>query len=187
MLAPCHIMYVLKEVNGGSGWSLCDHLQSGGRGREHDPTWDNIARWTEGIFSLPKEIPWSELEKDCWARRKKMLPRICAVNVKKTSGSYVSKEKEIHTAARNSAHILRQQLDLYAPDMVICCGTDAAFVDACFPDRQIDWQMTSRGVWYFRENSMVFIAFAHPAARVKDCYLYYALMDAVREILKIEN
>lgn len=42
--APYRIMYVLKEVNGGSGWSLCDHLQSGGRGREHDPTWDNIAR-----------------------------------------------------------------------------------------------------------------------------------------------
>ena len=30
--APYRIMYVLKEVNGGSGWSLCDHLQSGGRG-----------------------------------------------------------------------------------------------------------------------------------------------------------
>lgn len=24
-------MYVLKEVNGGSGWSLCDHMMSGGR------------------------------------------------------------------------------------------------------------------------------------------------------------
>ena len=85
--APYRIMYVLKEVNGGSGWSLCDHLQSGGRDREHDPTWDNIARWTEGIFNLPKELPWSELEKDCWTRREKILPKICAINVKKTSGS----------------------------------------------------------------------------------------------------
>ena len=24
-------MYVLQEVNGGSGWSLCDHMMSGGR------------------------------------------------------------------------------------------------------------------------------------------------------------
>ena len=93
--APYRIMYVLKEVNGGSGWSLCDHLQSGGRDREHDPTWDNIARWTEGIFNLQKELPWSEVEKDCWTRREKMLPKICAINVKKTSGSYVSKNKEV--------------------------------------------------------------------------------------------
>lgn len=44
IVAPYRIMYVLKEVNGGSRWSLCDHLQSGGRGREHDSTGDNIAR-----------------------------------------------------------------------------------------------------------------------------------------------
>lgn len=57
---------MLKEVNGGSGWSLCDHLRGGGREQEHDVTWDNIARWTEGILNLPYEIPWLELEKDCY-------------------------------------------------------------------------------------------------------------------------
>ena len=28
--AAYRIMYVLKEVNGGSGWSLCDHLRGQG-------------------------------------------------------------------------------------------------------------------------------------------------------------
>lgn len=46
--------------------------------------------------------------------------------------------------------------------------------------------MTMRGVRYFRDDDLVVIAFSHPAARVKDCYLYYALMDAIREILNIE-
>ena len=184
--APYRIMYVLKEVNGGSSWSLCDHLQSGGRDREHDPTWDNIARWTEGIFNLTEEIPWSELENNCWNRRERMLPKICAINVKKTSGGYTSKDKEIYSAAVNNADILRQQLALYTPDIVICCGTEEAFVDACFQDKQIDWKMTSRGVWYFREKAMTVISFAHPAARVKDCYLYYALIDALREIWNIQ-
>lgn len=183
--ARYRIMYVLKEVNGGSGWSLCDHLQSGGRDREHDPTWDNIARWTAGILNIQQELPWSELEKDCWSRREKMLPQICAINVKKTSGSYVSEENEVYTAALNNADILRQQLALYAPELVICCGTESAFVDACFQNKQVDWKMTTRGVWYFKEDSMVVISFSHPAARVRDCYLYYALLDAVREILDI--
>ncbi len=185
--AAYRIMYVLKEVNGGSGWSLCDHLRSGGRDREHDPTWDNIARWSEGIFSLPKELPWVQLEKDCRSRRAKILPQICAVNVKKTSGSYVSDSRQVYAAARDNGEILKKQLALYAPDMVICCGTEGAFVDACFPDKKIEWQMTTRGVWYFRDRGMPVISFSHPAARVKDCYLYYALLDAVREIYQLEN
>lgn len=180
--AAYRIMYVLKEVNGGSGWSLCDHLRSGGRNQEHDATWDNIARWTEGIFRLPEEIPWSEMKENCWTRREKMLPKICAINVKKTSGGYVSKGREIYAAAVNNADILRQQLELYAPDIVICCGTEEAFIDACFSDKQVDWKMTKRGVWYFRSGTLLVISFSHPAARVKDSYLYYALMDAVREI-----
>lgn len=180
--APCRIMYVLKEVNGGSGWSLCDHMISGGRDREHDPTWDNIARWSEGIFNLPEELPWSQLENDCWSRRERILPKICAVNVKKTSGSYVSDSREIYESAIDNADILKKQLELYAPDMVICCGTEDAFVNACFRDKELDWQMTSRGIWYFRDKDMPVISFSHPAARVRDCYLYYALLDAVREI-----
>ena len=42
--------------------------------------------------------------------------------------------------------------------------------------------MTSRGIWYFVDNGMVVISFTHPEARVKDCFLHYALVDAVREI-----
>ena len=176
------IMYVLKEVNGGAGWSLCDHLRSGGRDQEHDATWDNIARWTEGILHLPEDKPWALMEKDCWDRRERMLPKICAVNLKKTSGSYVSNGQEIYDAALDNADILKRQLKLYAPDIVICCGTGDAFADACFADQKIEWQMTGRGVWYFIEKDTIFISFSHPAARVKDCYLYYALMDAIREI-----
>ena len=58
-------------------------------------------------------------------------------------------------------------------------------MDACFHEKHIDWKMTTRGVWYFKDEDKIVIAFSHPAARVKDCYLYYALLDAVREILNI--
>lgn len=184
MIAARRIMYVLKEANGGLGWSLCEHLKNGGRNREHDATWDNIARWTEGILSLPADIPWAQLEEGCQQRRKKVLPKICAVNVKKTPGGSVSDNRKVYSAAQDNADLLKRQLDLYKPDIVICCGTEAAFVDACFYDKGIQWRMTTRGIWYFRDGNTVVIAFSHPAARTRDCYLYYALLDAVREILK---
>lgn len=184
--AAYRIMYVLKEVNGGSGWSLCEHLRNGGRQQKHDATWDNIARWTEGILHLDKEIPWSDLEENCEIRRSRLLRKICAINVKKTSGSCVSVGKEIYESAQQDADILKSQLELYAPDIVICCGTAGAFADACFSDEQIEWKRTTRGVGYFIENELPIVSFSHPAARVKDCYLHYALMDALREILNVE-
>lgn len=57
--APLKIVYVLKEVNGGTDWSLREYLAAGGRAQ----TWNNIARWTEAIFKIDKELPWSYWEK----------------------------------------------------------------------------------------------------------------------------
>ena len=68
-----------------------------------------------------------------------------------------------------------------------CCGTEYAFMDACYKDREVDWKMTSRGIWYFRDGKSVVISFSHPEARVKDAYLFYALTDAVKEIMRCEK
>lgn len=176
--AKYKIMYVLKEVNGGKSWSLREFVQNGGRPQ----TWDNIARWTEAILDLDAERPWSYWEKDNEARRNRILKMICAVNVKKTSGGHTSNADEIYQAAMDNSLILQKQLNLYNPDIIICCGTEKAFVDACYKNQELNWKMTSRGIWYFVDNGKVVISFAHPEARVKDCFLHYALVDAVREI-----
>lgn len=176
--AKHRIMYVLKEVNGGSGWSLREFLCKGGRAQ----TWDNIARWTEAILNLQENHPWSYWEEHCEQRRHKMLPKICAVNIKKTAGGDTSHRGEIQKAAETYHDLLQQQFKLYEPDLVICCGTEQAFVSACFNGIPIHWKMTSRGIWYFHKNDTVIISFVHPEARIKDCILHYALIDAVREI-----
>lgn len=53
------ILYIMKEVNGGSGWNLKDFLYKGGR----SSTWDNVARWTEGLLNLDQEYDWLILKK----------------------------------------------------------------------------------------------------------------------------
>lgn len=176
--AKYKIMYVLKEVNGGKSWSLREFIREGGRAQ----TWDNIAQWTEAILDLDSEKAWDYWEDQREARRKKILKKICAVNVKKTSGGHTSHADEIYQSAMENSFILQRQLKLYHPDLIICCGTEKAFVDACYKNQELDWKMTSRGIWYFVDNGTVVISFAHPEARVKDCFLHYALVDAVREI-----
>lgn len=94
---------------------------------------------------------------------------------------------EIYRAAVDHHDIIKEQIDLYKADFIICCGTEYAFMDACYKDREVDWKMTSRGIWYFRDGKSVVISFSHPEARVKDAYLFYALTDAVKEIMRCEE
>ena len=48
------ILYVMKEVNSyqNGGWSLTEFISNGAIPQ----TWDNVARWTEGILNLEKDF-----------------------------------------------------------------------------------------------------------------------------------
>ena len=181
------ILYVLKEVNGGESWDLRQFIREGGRPQ----TWDNIARWTEAILNWDTgQMSWNELDKskeDNEQRRKNMLKKIAAINLKKTSGGYTADGKVISSAAKANKCIIRKQLDIYNPDIIVCCGTDGDFVEACYSDAKIEWKSTSRGIWYFIHDGKVIISFTHPEARVKDAILYYSFYDAIREILLERN
>ena len=178
--APIKIMILLKEVNGEVG-DLRGFLREGGRAQ----TWDNVARWVEGILNLDKDFVWKDLEQNNEIRRKTMLNKICAVNVKKTPGGYAADSKNIKKAAKENAKRLKEQIDLYSPDLIICGGTDYCYFDGISSDQNIKWEMTSRGIWYVREDSgRIIISFSHPEARVKKCVLYYGLIDAIKEIYR---
>lgn len=174
------IVFILKEVNGGESWDLREFLYNGGRSQ----TWDNIARWTEEILNIDKSYQWAYLEQHNEERRKTYLKKICAVNIKKTSGSHTSNNKVITAAAKENKEFLKQQLELYHADIIICCGIDGHFFDFLFGNESSGWKMTSRGIWFRDDGSKMLISFSHPTSRTRDCFLHYALIDAVREILK---
>lgn len=169
----------MKEVNGGKDWDLREFLYDGGRSQ----TWDNIARWTQGILNLDKEYSWEELLKDNKERRKTYLKKIESINLKKTYGGYTSVDKEISKAAMENREILKNQVNIYNPDIIICCGTAGNFVNSILDPNEIKWSMTQRGVEYIKYKEKTILSFAHPEARIRDAYLHYVLVDAVREIL----
>ncbi|MCD7732326.1 MAG: hypothetical protein LUH56_02655 [Oscillospiraceae bacterium] len=176
------IAYILKEVNGGAGWDLREFVRKEEEyGRPQ--TWDNIARWTQGILSWEAELPWCELEKDNENRRKTFLRKIAAINLKKTSGGHTANTDEIYLAAEKYSQVIQAQLDIYRPNIVICCGTSGPYIKHCYRGSEPEWKMTTRGIWYFLDGKSVVISYSHPEARTKDSLLYYGLMDAVKEIL----
>lgn len=182
--AKYKILFLLKEVNGGKDWDLRDYLMEGGRKQ----TWNNGSRWVEGILNLDKEIPWQDINEVDEEYRRKWLNKIAAVNVKKVSGGHTSDMKEIYRFARENAERLCRQINMYEPDIVICGGTEGCYFDEITEYDDPKWEMTSKGIWYVVEPSKrIVISYSHPEARVKDCLLYYGLIDAVREIVAKEN
>ena len=175
------ILYIMKEVNSyqNGGWSLTEFISNGARSQ----TRDNVARWTEGILNLEKDLDWEYLSGDNDPRRNIYLKKIASINLKKTPGRHTSIAKEISMGAKNNKEIIKKQVDIYQPDIIICCGTSGIFVKDCL-ESDLTWQMTSRGIEYMILDNTIIVSFSHPEARVADQYLYYALIDAIREILE---
>lgn len=71
------------------------------------------------------------------------------------------------------------------PTPSFCCGVDGAFLDERFNHQEA--QQTSRGIGYRYNKETIMIYFHHPNARIKGYFLYYALMDAVKEIEEIRK
>ena len=176
--------FILKEVNSvfDEGWDLRDFLGKGGRKQ----SWTNIARWNYCLNNFEKEITWIDFREKSGKGefRKRQLQAICAMNIKKVTGSNVANSKNIQTIAREDSVYLKKQLDIYSKSRyVICCGTPTGMLLRTqilkFPGK---WDITNRGIYYKPIDDTVYINFFHPSARIDDCVLFYALQDAVREI-----
>ena len=176
--SPVKLLFVLKEVNGGKDWDLREFMNAGCRPQ----TWNVISRWIEGIFHLDRDYLWKDLQINNEQRRNQYIPHVCAVNVKKTSGSSVADSKTIQSEVEKSKDFLKRQLLLYQADIVVLCGTEKQYQTAI--NNNPNWEMTSRGIWYYIDaNGSIIVSFSHPEARTKECFLYYGLIDAIKEIV----
>ena len=68
----------------------------------------------------------------------------------------------------------------------ICGGTSGNYFNNITEYSNPVWKQTKHGIWYVVEpTGRIIVEYSHPEARVKDCLLYYGLVDAVREIISI--
>lgn len=113
----CKILYVLKEAN----WEnvnedLCQFLLSE-PSSSYWKTWNNVARWTKAILEggdYPEKV--SKADKTYWLRK------VAAMNLKKVGGDAVAENDIIYSYAQRDSKYLKRQIELYEPDIIICCG-----------------------------------------------------------------
>lgn len=174
------ILYVLKEAN---CWqrdsdgtchcathhkktlNLCNYLLS-----EKSPTywktWNNVVRWTQAIrFGGKYQRSITKSDKS------KYLKTIAALNIKKVAGGSQSDSNKILLYGKNDADYIKQQIDLYKPDIIICCGQGkvriADILYAYVLITKSNWKKTSNGYHYFLyypdpNKKIPVLSFQHP-------------------------
>ena len=172
-------MLVLKDVNdeGGGGWDLREVLRTEMRWQ----TWYTVTRWMRGLRALDRDLSWSEVHPKPTPEEMRYAVRtLCVMNLKKEPGASSSNRTEVQRFAREDAAYLREQFELYAPDLVICGGVGPLFASVM---ESGVWKQTRRGVQYVEiQSGCHMISYYHPQARYPMDMLYYTLVDAVREI-----
>lgn len=179
-------LLLLKEPNATSddqhGWDMRVGIR---RGIEHAQTWNNVARWAQGIAALPDSLAYADVAEQTTMSRTHHVSGLAVVNVKKIPGGPVAGDRAIHAFAREHAGYLRAQLALYNPRITICCGSAWYLPDLYTQGELGEWRRASTGVQW-RQSSVIgaIIRYKHPQSRrVTARRLYEDLVNTVREIL----
>lgn len=111
------ILFILKEANWeGGNTDLCEYLLSE-RSATYWRTWNNIVRWTQAI-RVGGEYQRYVSKQD----KTKCLRTIAALNIKKVGGDAQADDDEIRRFGIDDARYIDCQIELYQPDIIICCG-----------------------------------------------------------------
>jgi len=113
------------------------------------------------------------------------------MQIKKVGGSGESKGDEIEAHARKYSDVLRQQLVLYEPHVVIACGlgdrSPARLLRKHVLTRAADERSTVNEYtcWHYAEAARprALLQFKHPSSRRSRSELYCALAAAVADVV----
>ena len=173
------VLYVLKEVNDWKNGDLRQFVRDGARWR----TWNNLARWQQGIKGYYEQGKIDYRNRITQDDRIEMLKAIAIINLKKESGLARAKMGLIKQHAQEDESLLREQVQLYQPDLVVCCGTgDIVLNHINLFESPIEKDVTSDGTHYGKSNGRLIIDFFHPQVRKGKYFLFYKLIDALKAI-----
>jgi len=175
------VIFLLKETNGKLN-SLSDYLSNTSKYmKKYGVTWFNVARWSYGIQHIDTETKWSELNELNNENLSEYLKYICAINIKKTPGKGTTNQSEINKAVKDYGNKTIEQIQLYKAKFLILGGTGDYF-EIMYPEK-INWSRTSRGIWYSKLfNETYVIWYYHPGAHFPKQFIFYNLMDAIKEL-----
>jgi len=158
------VLILLKEAYGDSDWDLRDELKRTGANHR---IWWNAAYWCYAAYNAMRgELPPFP-DDDC-SKASDLFLGCAVVNVKKSNGVNPSGNEDIASYAREDGELIRQQIELINPDIIIC-GKVWSYVRHLWPDAQRIYDL----VW--QADGRILVDFWHPACQFPKQLLYYTL------------
>lgn len=202
--ASPHILFILRDKNQDTPGDLCRDLREYGSGWK---TWNNVGRWTAALLDKNGEYPWDMSR----TRRMEQLTRIAVLNLKKEGGGPRTIGAELERAVKEQQQEIRKEIQLLAPDLILCCGLPTAGMPGnaellqryVFPDEmqkigQITSHIPDRTWLYYlltlSDRSIPVVSFCHPQVTVlseqrghQDLFipLYEDMLDIGRKFLSL--
>ena len=189
------VLFILKEANWPNGQGdMKEYLKNPQLQGNWWKTWNNIARWTIALLdgtSYPKTITREY--------RATVLRRIAFINLKKEGGDNQADAVELIEAAKEDKEYINKQIEMYRPDIIICCGksgkSNATILrDYVLQDNISEWKRLNNSVYYYLLNQnnkqIPIVSFVHPQMRGghKNFEKKYNLMLGIRdELINAQN
>ena len=115
--------------------------------------------------------------------RKKYLAPISVINLKKTPGKTTSNDSEIDKFAKDDREFIKNQVEIYRPDFIICGGTGDIFIKNNFNLDISSWTYVSDYLSYLIYNDTIIVKTYHPAYRKSKKDLFENIVSPIRDIL----
>lgn len=179
--APIKAVFLLKEVNGEEkteqngqatvtqmteDWDFINgFMRSQAYGSDPlYPTWPNVCLWVEVLLHPDTNYtdcmnPWGSFDA---ARLRANLAGVAIVNLKKSPGGGSSQYEVLkkHAQDPSNAELLRKEMDVLAPQVVICGGTFDFAREIWGQGAQVE--MLPSGAACFFADGRLFLQFVHP-------------------------
>lgn len=172
--------FILNESNDNEEFDLNKIIRNGANGAK----WDNISFWSASlIFDKEYKDVQSIKEED----RKKYLFPISVINLKKTHKGESSKPKELEEIVKNDSFFIKEQLNIYNPDVIICCGSGPLFINQILELDDSNWTKKSDDFWYLWHDDKLIINECNPLKITNEEINYYFFENLILPIRDIIN
>lgn len=177
------VLFLLKEPNGyeGEHGPLNELLRNAattnpGSAMWDRPTFHNIGRWIYGLVNYSLDVPSYQ---DANKAYKTAVLECAYINIKKSSGG-ARATKQVAMHAAKYAVFLRRQVDLLAPDIVVCGGTYSILKEHVYP------RMSKVCRRIHKDGDRIFINAFHPGCRAKREIVYDQVLSSFHEFMTLQ-
>lgn len=184
------ILYILKEAYGSAeDWDLTERVLKKDSILSH-PTWRSVVEWTYGIWKTSAEEIASYAPKEIHEIKDDLIRKIAVINLKKSDGKSCSDNLQIKQYAENDIELIKKQIELISPNIIVCGSTLSALNEALKAKghKPVYSNDSKCDNWFyytdaFTGSETLVIDYYHPSIRWAALVNYYAITSIYQQAL----